>query len=84
MYLHLGSDILIDQNKIIAILNLETSSETTIKNFLENINKKKQIKHISEKGKEKSFIITTDGYFFSPISSTTLLKRSESLTDKEE
>ncbi len=84
MYLHLGSDILIDQNKIIAILNLETSSETTIKNFLENINKKKQIKYISEKGKEKSFIITTDGYFFSPISSTTLLKRSESFTDKEE
>jgi archaeosine-15-forming tRNA-guanine transglycosylase len=84
VYLHLGSDILIDQNKIIAILNLETSSETTIKNFLEDINKKKQIKHISEKGKEKSFIITTDGYFFSPISSTTLLKRSESFTDKEE
>lgn len=84
MYLHLGSDILIDQNKIIAILNLETSSETTIKNFLEDINKKKQIKHISEKGKEKSFIITTDGYFFSPISSTTLLKRSESFTGKEE
>jgi archaeosine-15-forming tRNA-guanine transglycosylase len=84
VYLHLGSDILIDQNKIIAILNLETSSETTIKNFLEDINKKKQIKHISEKGKEKSFIITTDGYFFSPISSTTLLKRSESFTGKEE
>jgi archaeosine-15-forming tRNA-guanine transglycosylase len=84
VYLHLGSDILIDQNKIIAIINLETSSKLTIKNFLENIQKNKQIRYITEQGKEKSFVITTDGYFFSPISSTTLFKRSENFTDKEE
>ncbi|MHB8125103.1 MAG: extracellular matrix regulator RemB [Desulfitobacteriaceae bacterium] len=76
MFLHLGSDILVNQNKIVAILNLETSTKGTTEKFLTNIRNTKQIKYVSEKGKEKSFIITTDGYYFSPISSITLLKRS--------
>ena len=85
MFLHLGGDILLNQKKIVAILDLETSTKgTTTEKFLTNIKNTKQIKYVSEKGKEKSFVITTDGYYFSPISSTTLLKRSISFTDKEE
>ncbi len=85
MFLHLGSDILVNKNKIIAILNLETAfSRFTTEEFLKNLNINKKIKYVSEKGKEKSFIITTDGYFFSPISSVTLLKRSTNIMDKEE
>lgn len=85
MFLHLGSDILINKNKIICILNLETSSsKLTTQKFLKNINKTNHIKYVSEKGKEKSLIFTTDGYFFSPISSITLLKRSLNIVDREE
>jgi len=62
VFLHLGGDILINQNKIVAILDLETSTKgTTTGKFLTNIRKTKQIKYVSESGKEKSFIITTDG-----------------------
>lgn len=82
MFLHLGGDILVNQDKIVAILDLETSTKgTTTKKFLTNIKNNKQIKYVSENGKEKSFIITTDGYYFSPISSTTLLKRSTTYMD---
>ena len=85
MFLHLGGDILVNQNKIVAILDLETSTKgMTTEKFLANIRKTQHIKYVSENGKEKSFIITTDGYYFSPISSTTLLRRSLSIEEKEE
>lgn len=79
MFLHLGGDVLINQNKIIAILDLETTmNNMTSENFLRNIKEKKTINYITERGKEKSLILTMDESYLSPISSTTLLKRSNS------
>lgn len=77
MFLHLGGDVLINQNKVIAILDLETTMKnSTSENFLKNIKHKKKVNYISEQGKEKSLILTLDESYLSPISSTTLLKRS--------
>lgn len=85
MFLHLGGDILINQERIIAILDLETAmTNSTSENFLNQIKKKKKLNYISEKGKEKSLVITSEGNFFSPISSTTLLKRSNFIVVSEE
>jgi archaeosine-15-forming tRNA-guanine transglycosylase len=85
MFLHLGSDILVNKSKIICILNLETSSsKLTTEKILKSLQKTNRIKYVSESGKEKSLIITTDGYYFSPISSITLLKRSINIIEKEE
>jgi hypothetical protein len=85
MFLHLGGDVLINQNKIIAILDLETAMKNlTSENFLKNIQKNETINYISEKGKEKSLVVTKDGTYLSPISSTTLLKRSKSIDFIEE
>lgn len=85
MFLHLGGDVLINQNKIVAILDLETANKGANKDSLFNkVKKSGKIKYVSEHGKEKTFIITTDGYYYSPISSTTLLKRSISLEEQEE
>ena len=77
MFLHLGGDVLINQEKIVAILDLETTAkggntESLIKNSLDQ----SKVYYVSQPGKEKSLIITTDGHYYSPISSTTLLKRS--------
>lgn len=85
MFLHLGGDFLINQEKIITILDLETAMKnTTSENFLNNIKRSENINYISELGKEKSLIITTEGNYLSPISSTTLLKRSLSIEEQEE
>jgi len=82
MFLHLGGDVLINQNKVVAILDLETASKGANKDSLfYKIKESGLIKYVSEEGKEKSFIITTDGYYYSPISSTTLLKRSISIEE---
>ena len=85
MFLHLGGDVLINQQKVIAILDLETAMKNSIsEKYLNSIKENERINYISEKGKEKSLIITTEGNFFSPISSTTLLKRSLSIDEQEE
>ncbi|MEA4900249.1 extracellular matrix regulator RemB [Desulfitobacterium sp.] len=83
MFLHLGGDILVSQKKVIAILNLETAiNNISSENFLKQIRKNENIYSISESGKEKSLIITTEGNYLSPISSTTLLKRSLSIEEQ--
>lgn len=80
MFLHLGGDILVSQEKIIAILNLETAMKNiTSENFLNTIKENEKVYYISEKGKEKSLILTDEKNYLSPISSTTLLKRSLSI-----
>lgn len=85
MFLHLGGDVLINQNKIIAILDLETAMKnSTSENFLRNVKEKKNINYISEQGNEKSLVLTVEESYLSPISSTTLLKRSKSKSLLEE
>lgn len=73
---------MIRKDSIIAILDLETAVSSQIsKKLINNIYKSGKVRNISEEGKEKSFIITTSGYYLSPISSSTLLKRSSNDTD---
>lgn len=84
MFLHLGGDVLIGQEKIVAIIDLETLGKgINTEHFIKSIKGSQKTFYASEQGKEKSLIITTDGHYFSPISSTTLLKRSLSLDEKE-
>jgi len=77
LYIHLGGDVLIKKNNIVAIIDLENVTEGKINNnFLNNIKNNKRINYISKNGKEKTLIITVKEYYLSPISSTTLFKRS--------
>ncbi|MHB8073461.1 extracellular matrix regulator RemB [Desulfosporosinus fructosivorans] len=78
MYIHLGGDVLINKNKIVAIIDLETVTEGKInEQFLRKIKNNKNINYISESGKEKTLIITLKEHYLSPISSTTLFKRGD-------
>lgn len=77
MYIHLGGDVLIKKNKIVAIIDLKTNLEgKTNELFLNVIKNNKSINYISENGKEKTLVITVKEHYLSPISSTTLYKRS--------
>ena len=76
MYIHLGGDVLIKKNKIVAIIDLETVTEDKIKgNILNSVKSNKKTHYISKKGKEKTLIITVHENYLSPISSMTLFKR---------
>ena len=76
MYIHLGGDVLINKNKIVAIIDLESVTENKInKELLKQIKKNNNFNYVSNNGKEKTLIITVKEQYLSPISSTTLFKR---------
>ena len=86
MYLHIGKDKLIDDNNIIAILNIETLKEKeNIENICKNMNFSDNIIDVSD-GNKKSLIIIkekkqTKGYI-SNISTIPLEKRTNKIGGK--
>ena len=78
MYIHLGGDVLLKTDRIVAIIDLEMTKLSQVNQiFLDKVHKNnKKINYISEKGREKTLVVTETDLYFSPISSITLLKRS--------
>lgn len=85
MYLHLGGDVLIKKDQIVAIIDLDMTKLSQVNSlFLSKIkNNNKNLNYISEPGREKTLIVTINDLFLSPISSLTLFKRSFSEIEKE-
>ncbi|WP_406677383.1 extracellular matrix regulator RemB [Moorella sp. ACPs] len=77
MYLHIGNEMVVPYKEIIAILNLSTTSRSTVNSAF--------LKAAKLQGKEpgsegyKSCIITDNDIYFSSISSGTLMKRASSI-----
>ena len=75
MFLHLGEDCSISTQQLIAIIDFEMAEQSkTSAEFLDLANKNSIIQRVG-KGPHKSFVITEEAVFFSPISSSTLEKR---------
>lgn len=80
MFLHLGGDVIIPKEEIIAIIDLQASMKLeNNRDYLSNAENEEHINKITDKAKAKSLIITTSRLYFSPISSVTLKKRSEEI-----
>jgi regulator of extracellular matrix RemA (YlzA/DUF370 family) len=84
MFLHIGGNTVVPSQEIIAILDMETEKLPVTREFLEIAGDEGFIKNIASKEKAKSFVITNDQIFLSPISCTTLKKRSRSFSGKPE
>jgi len=78
LYLHLGGDVLIKKDEIVTIIDLDiTKISQTNQVFLDKMKDHyKSIYYISDKGKEKTLIVTINDLYFSPISSITLFRRT--------
>lgn len=82
MFLHLGGDTIVPKDELVAILDLETTNKSeATKEFLEIAQEEDFIRWVGEKGKEKSFVITSKHVYYSPISSVTLIKRASHLKE---
>jgi extracellular matrix regulatory protein B len=74
MYIHLGEDVMIRTDELVAILDKKSVQESTImKQFLNS--KDKNIMNLA-KGDFKSLVITNHRIYLSPLASITLNKRS--------
>ena len=77
MFIHLGGDTVVSKEEVIAILNMQLVNKSEInREFIELAEDDGFISSIAKKDAPKSFIITTKKVYLSPISSTTLKKRS--------
>ncbi len=77
MFLHLGRDVVVPKKDIIAILGVRSARAEATKEFIEIAGDEGFIKNIYDKEKEKSIVVTTRDIYISPISCSTLKKRSE-------
>jgi hypothetical protein len=80
MEVHLGGDVVIPMKDVIAIFDLETSEDSQInKEFLEVVKEEGFVRVLSEDA-PKTFVLTESNnkikIYLSPISSSTLLKRT--------
>ena len=77
MYLHLGENITITTDKIIGIFDIDTSTvNKATRDYLSLAEKNKKIIYVSYE-LPKSFIVTADKIYISPINTSTLLKRAK-------
>ena len=75
MYLHIGDDILVHTDEIVAILDKKLLDSSPIfKEFLQQ--KAEMTLHLAKKS-IKSIVVTTKHVYYSPLSSMTLTKRSQ-------
>jgi len=79
MFLHLGGDVVVLKKDVIAILDIRTRQTAVTKEFIKTARDEGFIKNIYEKDREKSFVVTTRDIYMSPISCSTLKKRSNDI-----
>ncbi len=78
MYLHIGSSVVVPVLEILGIFDLSLNKSSSTKQFLQSM-EAKQIVITADIKNCKSFIITRNKLYFSPISPNTLKKRVELL-----
>ncbi|WP_017725791.1 extracellular matrix regulator RemB [Halalkalibacterium ligniniphilum] len=83
MFIHLGGDTVIRSKDVIAILNSDMKDSSGItKHFLEQHEKGRQIINISS-DLMKSIVVTQTKIYYSPISSVTLKRRAQAVSELE-
>lgn len=75
MFLHLGGEVVVHKKDIIAIFDLRTRKSAITGEFLKNVQEDGAVEYISDGDKAKSFVVTDDRVYFSPIACATLRKR---------
>jgi regulator of extracellular matrix RemA (YlzA/DUF370 family) len=77
MFIHIGGDTVVSTKEVISILDHQSVKTSKItKRFIEDEKKSKRVvdNHVEE---TKSYIITKDAIYCSPISSLTLKRRAQ-------
>ena len=76
MFLHLGADVVVPLRDVITITDFKSGKSSINKEFLERMKDEKKVIDVSEKN-PKSFIVTKDKVYISPLNTATVLKRAQ-------
>ncbi len=78
MFIHLGSDRMISAEEVVAIINIDSYINVSLKEIIELGRAEKNLHLICSMDRAKSLVITDNQIYLSPISSVTLYKRTHS------
>lgn len=77
MYLHLGENTLVKDTEIIGIFDIDTSTvNKATRDYLTKAEKDKKVIYVNY-DLPKSFVVTDNNIFVSPINTSTLNKRAK-------
>ncbi|MBP1761644.1 MAG: OrfX [Firmicutes bacterium] len=76
MFIHLGNDVVITAQSLIAIINIEDPWSEDVQDVIDLAETERRLVTISDQEKKKALVICDDGVYISPISSQTLYKRA--------
>ncbi len=76
MFIHLGNDVLISAQSLIAIINIEDLWSEDIQDVIDLAESDRKLVKVTNNGKRKALVICDDCAYISPISSHTLYKRA--------
>lgn len=75
MFMHLGNNVLVETSQVITIINAKmVEGSPSLQEFLQVQEEEGFVVEI-EAGNTKSYVVTNNNVYFSPISSFTLKKR---------
>lgn len=82
MFVHIGGYTVIRSKDIIAILNYDVHESSTVtQQYLASLNENEIVKIAPDDDSTKSLVVTSEKLYHSPISSTTLKRRSQNMLD---
>ncbi|WP_027415080.1 extracellular matrix regulator RemB [Aneurinibacillus terranovensis] len=82
MFIHLGGDIVVRSADVIAILDYHANSSKITRQFIKHAEKEGRVMASSNE-ESKSYVITKDKVYCSPISSLTLKRRANFVSSLE-
>lgn len=88
MYLHLGKNVVVPKEAVVAVLDLDNSSQSHItRAYLTRAEREGRVVNVSD-DLPKSFVVCQSGQggqilYLSQLASSTLLKRAESISSLE-
>lgn len=82
MFIHLGEDIIIQSEDVIAIIDSSLMNSVILEEFVKINNENNNIVEITD-GAVKSIVVTKDRVYFSPFSTVTLKRRSQYVSELE-
>lgn len=81
MFLHLGGDVVVPLSELVAIFDAELAVQNRpVQEFLRTAKDEGLVDDVSG-GRSKSFVLTGDRVYLSQISSLTLKKRAENVSE---
>ncbi|RJX18360.1 MAG: DUF370 domain-containing protein [Ammonifex sp.] len=79
MLLHIGNEVAIPKKDVVAIFAYNAQLAAPTRNFLKMMREENRLVELSDEGKERTVVISSDRVYITSISCHTLKRRAESV-----